>query len=112
MDKHVCSLGNQFHTVACDDDRKGFWYVEDGTEENMIMHVSFCPFCGTNLHDLNKIVCTICKGKSRTGSLNCMACFSTGWEQAPEPEDGVEAPIYGGLMEKIKENQKEKQSDK
>lgn len=103
---HICSE-TDFFVVACDDKRDGYWYITDFDGENMIDTVSYCPFCGNCLRDLNRIVCGFCQGKDE----DCKACFGSGWEQIEEEEGGVEAPIYYGLMDKIKENQEGKEED-
>jgi len=107
MVDHICDLGDKYFVVACDDERRGHWYIQDLDGENMINPITHCPFCGKNLHDMNKIECGICEGKIELDGKDCVACQGSGWEQAPEPEDGIDAPIVHGLMDKIKEKKDE-----
>jgi len=105
--EHICDLGEGWFNVACDDPRRGYWYITDLDGENFVDSIIYCPLCGKNLHDLNKIKCKICKGNIDLTGIDCVPCQGTGWQQVPEPEDGIDAPIINGLMEKIEEKKKE-----
>ena len=53
------------------------WQAEDKKDGAIIEKVTYCPFCGQNLEELNKVKC-------KNTSKDCAMCRGTGWKKKKE----------------------------